>query len=82
MRIHIQRCKGRFDYDGNSSAARNASRIEEDGLGAAGPSINNVTGCKKKRVQMSASKAAVFPVSGDMGGSLIDNLKEARPDDR
>jgi hypothetical protein len=51
--------------------------VKEDGPGAGSPSVNNVSGCKKKRERKSAAKAAVVPGAGDMGGSPTNNLKEA-----
>ena len=76
LRNHEKRSKGRPGADVNSSVARNASRVKEDGPGAAGSSINNANGCKKKRERKSAVKAAVVYGAGDMGGSPTNNLKE------
>ena len=83
LRNHKKRSKGRPGADANSSVARNASRVKEDGPGAAGSSINNANGCKKKREQKRAAKvAAALSGSGDMGGSPITIEKEERPDGR
>jgi len=75
LRNHIQRCKGRLGADELSSVAKNYFRVKEDGSGAAGPSISDATGCKKRREEKIAEKAAAFTGSGDMGGSPINNRK-------
>ena len=72
-----KRCKARQGADADSSVTINACRVKEDGPSAAGPSVSNATGCKKKREKKSAVKAAVVPGPGNTGRSPTNNLKEA-----